>query len=415
MKKGLKALVVGIVALAGTAALVLLAMRYLVTATFDPPQRAGPPALVMPDGDPQVWLVTTQEERRVVGGMDGVATETLQHVELRSFDSRTARPLWKRRMLTLADERGRVAPRARILGQDGNVVWLFIADQPVAVAALDGEVRATRSHLEEKNPALRGLLPDKLDFYAFDAGLVITAADARRHLVGGTDWLARDYRPASDDHFRRITFNATQWNGGWRTADFTTRHGTVLGRWLGLHSDAEAADAGDDGFGDKIKDPTRVRTESSPVRRALRQARIGRTKVFSEGSHPRLFDVAAIPGRADYLDAGFLVAAGTRLPLELASPRGVVVVHRTRADAQGRMAMTRLDERLNSAWTATLPFAEIANRWQMPDRLILYGPVPDTDARPGRQHEGIAVLGLDSGAWRGWNVGLEQEIAAAPR
>jgi len=412
VNKTVMAIVAGAALLGG---LVPFGLRLLVSSSFEPPQRAGPPALVMPDGEPQVWLLTTQEERRHVGGIDDATIETLHHVDLRSYDSRTARPLWKRRMLTLDDERGGRTARARILGQDGNVVWLFLAQGPVAVGALDGEVRATRSQLEDKNPALRGLLPDKLDFYAFDAGLVVTAADARRHLVRGTDFVAGEYRPASDDHFRRIGFMATQWNGGWRTADFTTRHGTVFGRWIGLHSDAEAKDAGDDGFGDKIKDPTRVRTESSPVRRSLRTARVGRTRVFSEGSHPRLFDVAAIPGTADFLDAGFLVAAGTKLPLQLAEPPGTVVVHRTRADAQGRVAMTRLDEQLNAAWTTTLPFDELGNRWQMPDRLVLFGAAPPSDARPGRREEAIAVLSLESGALRAWSISREQELAAASR
>jgi hypothetical protein len=282
--------------------------------TLEPPRRAGPPALVAQnDADPQLWIVTEQEERESAG----------------------------------------------------------------------------RGVLEEKNATLRGVLPEKLEFFAFDDGLVVTAADARRYRVSAGDWQAREYQARSDDHFRAISFQATQWNGGYRTADFLARHGMPGGRWLGIYSDAEAADAGADGFGDRYSNSANVRSESGPVRRALRSARIGRTKVFSEGSHLRLFDVVAIPGTADFLGGGFLVAAGTKAPLELSEPPGVLVVHQTRADAQGRIAMTRLGPDLRPTWNVVLPYAELLNRWQLRDRLLLFGSFPVAEAESFQHHEAI--------------------------
>ena len=385
--------------------------------SLEPPRRDGPPALVAQnDADPQVWIVTVQEEHESVGGgRHSVRTETRYHIDLRSFDSRTARPLWTRRLLTRSDDDGGRSARGRILGQEGATVWLFVADQPVAVAAADGAVRAGRGLLEEKNATLRGILPEKLEFFAFDEGLVVTAADARRYRISASDWQAREYQPRSDDHFRAISFQATQWNGGYRTADFLTRHGMPGGRWLGIYSDAEAADAGADGFGDRYTSSANVRTESGPVRRALRSARIGRTKAFSEGSHPRLFDVVAVPGARDFLGGGFLVAAGTKAPLELVEPPGVLVVHQTRADAHGRIAMTRLGAGLRPAWNVALPYAELLNRWQLGDRLVLFGSFPDSDAEGFRHHEAIAVLGLGDGVVRSWNLTLGQEVPAAAR
>jgi hypothetical protein len=184
------------------------------------------------------------------------------------------------------------------------------------------------------------------------------------------------------------------------------------GRGLGIYSDAEAADAGADGFGDRYASSNTVRTESGPVRRALRSARIGRTKAFSEGSHPRLFDVVAVPGTADFLGGGFLVAAGTKAPLELADPPGVLVVHQTRADAQGRIAMTRLGADLRPAWSVALPYAELLNRWQLGDRLVLFGSLPDPEAENFRHQEAIVVLGLGDGVVRTWNLTLGQEVPA---
>jgi hypothetical protein len=385
--------------------------------TLEPPRRAGPPALVAQnDADPQLWIVTEQEERESVGGVrHGMRTRTRYHIDLHSFDSRTARPLWTRRLLTRGEDDGGRSARGRILGQEGATVWLFVADQPVAVAAADGAVRAGRGVLEAKNATFRGVLPDKLEFFAFDDGLVVTAADARRYRVGAGDWQAREYQARSDDHFRAISFQATQWNGGFRTADFLTRHGMPGGRWLGIYSDAEAADAGADGFGDRYGNSANVRTDSGPVRRALRSARIGRTKVFSEGSHPRLFDVVAIPGAADFLGGGFLVAAGTKAPLELSEPPGVLVVHQTRADAQGRIAMTRLGSDQRPTWNVVLPYAELLNRWQLRDRLVLFGSFPVPQAESFRHHEAIAVLDLGEGVARAWNLTLGQEVPATAR
>ena len=54
MKKA--AWVIGAVLVGG---LILFGLPFLVSSSFEPPQRAGPPALVTPDGDPQVWLLTT--------------------------------------------------------------------------------------------------------------------------------------------------------------------------------------------------------------------------------------------------------------------------------------------------------------------------------------------------------------------
>jgi hypothetical protein len=185
------------------------------------------------------------------------------------------------------------------------------------------------------------------------------------------------------------------------------------GRWLGIYTDAEAADAGADGFGDRYTNSANVRTDSGPVRRALRSARIGRTQVFSEGSHPRLFDVVAIPGTADFLGGGFLVAAGTKTPLELSEPPGVLVVHQTRADAQGRIAMARLGPDLRPTWNVALPYSELLNRWQLDGRLVLYGSFPDPQAQDFRHHEAIAVLGLSDGVVRAWNLTLGQEVPQA--
>ena len=108
-------------------------------------------------------------------------------------------------------------------------------------------MRADRARLEQASPALRGLLPGSLDFYAFDQGLVVTAADARRVRVTAPDFAVSPYAPASEEAFGRVSFMSQRWNGGYNTRDFVVRHVAAGGRWIGLFTDKEAADAADDG------------------------------------------------------------------------------------------------------------------------------------------------------------------------
>jgi len=109
-----------------------------------PPERVGPPALVMHDSEPRLWLFLKQEEDRVLsvgGGRHNTGTtiiETLYHFDLQAHDTRTTDRIWKTRLLTLKDKDGGHTTEARLLGQDGNVVWLYLNDQAVAVSSKDG-------------------------------------------------------------------------------------------------------------------------------------------------------------------------------------------------------------------------------------------------------------------------------------
>lgn len=207
----------------------------------------------------------------------------------------------------------------------------------------------------------------------------------------------------------------SQWNGGYRTTGFLTRHGTVDGRWLGLYSDREAKDAANDTWGNKLKDSSQVQVEGDAVRRAVRTATLGRT-ALPAGSAPRLAEVTAVPGGPDFLAAGFLVKPGTKEPLVVADPPGAIVVHRTRSDDAGRLVMTRLDATLKPRWSATLPFAELRNRWQRADRLVVYGSAVEPAKErggAGEAFEALAVVDLADGTVRSWNV--QRDKMPAPK
>jgi len=405
--------------------ILVAAVLYLLVgprSTFGPPERHGPVAVVQHAEQARLWVLTKQEERRqvLVGvgrySTGSVRTDTFYHFDLQAYDTRSAQPVWRRRLLTIGDKdavrstatTSRVvghSARARILGQDDDRVWLFLHDQPVALAASDGTSRAGRETLEQRNPPLKGLIPAEPGFVAFDGGLVIVTADARRYVVRGPDHVAAPYSARSEEHFRRLSFMSDQWNGSYRTGDFVTRQATLEGKWLGLFSEREAADAGDDGFGAKLKDPKRVLDEGSQARRALWSARIGRTRTFTEGAHDRLTDLSRHPGAPEFLQGGFLARAGIPQALALDDPKGLLVLHRTRLDAQGRLVLTRLDARLAEVWRAALPLAELTHRWEWPGHLLLYGSAPTGGLDGPRGHHEYAVaLVLRDGASRGWNV-----------
>jgi hypothetical protein len=381
--------------------------------SFRPPEREGPPALVQEAGQPHFWLLLKQEEQksRHLGGTRTIGswvTEIYYHFDLQSHDPGTADRLWKKRLLTVKDESGGRVAQARLLGQEGEVVWLFLNDGPVAISSKDGSKLADRATIEQRNPTLRDLIPKDLDFYAYDGGLVLTAADARRFRVRASDYSAQAYTPPNDEYFRQVQFMATRWNGGYHTKDFLVQQAMMDGHWMGLYSEKEAADAGHDEFGDHLAKPAVVWDEGSQARRGFWSARIGKTKEFSEGTHDRLFDVARTPGAPEFLAAGLLVHQGTREPLRLKEPNGFLVLHRTRLDEEGRLALTRLDDKFQTQWSVTLPFHDLRNRYEAPDHLLLYGLVQETVKGVTGTSEHLVALDLRDGKMKSWNVPAEK-------
>ena len=108
-----------------------------------------------------------------------------------------------------------------------------------------------------------------------------------------------------------------------------------------------------------------------------------------------------------------MVKAGTRQPLHPGDTTDLLVVHRTRIDAEGRLAMTRLDETLKPRWSTTLPIQQLANRFEFPDRLLLYGDHQLTERGVTGRQDFLMAIQLSDGALREWNVTLEREAGAA--
>lgn len=397
--------------------------RALQYTEFTDHQREGPPALIEANEARQLWVLVKYEERLNFGFRgSGDRFSTRYHLALHCHDIVSGRKVWSRRLRSVSEHDDGYNARARILGQEGDTVWLFVHDQPVAVAASDGAVRATGLDIAAKNPSLQSLFPNKLEFYSFDRGPVMVLADARRMRIGLPGYAATPYMAASEEEFSRRQFTASRWIGSYATRDFVTPHGRPGARWLGLLTRDEARDTGDDAFGSNLADARRNWQPEANVRRSLWTARIGQTRQFSEGSHERIVDVQPLPQSPNWLRAGLMVQAGTRSPL-LLDDSDLLVMHRTRIDAEGRAAVARVrvnaDNSVQTQWTTNLPFTELGNRWQLPlagpsqprpapERLLMVGQAEIGKPGASRMHEFVAALDLRSGAVQGWNLTTDQ-------
>ena len=396
---------------------------------FDPPELQGDPAMVDAGGTPRLWVLTKQEEQRQVGTGRRTAawrTDTFFHFDLKAFDPATAKPAWEKRLLTIGDPEAQgskpsrvlgSAVEARLLGQDGELVWLLIGDVPYAVNAADGNVVVDAASLQERVPVLKGLLPSEARHYAFDRGLVVMAADARRFVVRGPQLEASRYAPPppATEPFGRKSANGQYRNVPMRPlmGEAPVRHVTLGGQRLGLYSDKEAADAIEDTWGDKLAYPYSIDDEGKLARRTFRRTTIATTQQFDD-RFERISAMTAIDGAPTFLKGRFVAAPGTEEAMRLTDPEGVLVWHSTRMDSAGQLALARLDADLRTTWTATLPLSEadIINRvttWHLPGRLVATGDLNTQVDGISRREPHLVSIDLASGNVQAWN--LEREAA----
>ncbi len=410
---------VGVVFFVGLIAFVFLGpMR----STFGPPERQGQAMLVLHQGQPRLWILLKQEEQRqvTVGGgrrsSFGFRNDTFFHFELQAHDVHSAQPAWKARVLTLGDtEAHGSAPSrvigssagGRLLGQEGDTVWLLVDSQPIAVSAADGSLKADAQALQQRNPALKGLLPASSDLYGFDDGLVLMAADAQRYRVRGAGLAAEPHQPPP----AAPAPTATRFVHTRPFGEPVVRQTLLAGRWLGLYTDREAVDAGNDSFGTRYAEPFTIVDDGPLVRRIFRRATIGKTRQFPEGRHDRLLEVVAVADSPAFLRGRFFHTPGTEQALAVKEPAGVLVQHQTRIDAEGRVAITRIDSELMPVWTAALPMTELGSRWISPNQLLLLGTEQTTKDGVRSREEQLVALDLADGKVRSWNL---QKGKAAP-
>lgn len=399
---------------------------------FEAPEMQGPAAMVAVEAGPaRLWVVEKQEETRFVSIGSGTRStgtwrrDTWYHFSVQAFDPVAARPAWKRKILTVGDRNAR-GPQpsrvigsdveARLLGQDGAFVWLRIGDAPFALDAADGRVVADAAAIERVNPALVGLLPREARYFAFDRGLVVTLADARRVVLHGESLTANDYVPVvpvAVEPERKA-------NGSVRIVPIRP-FGEVPSRlvrsddgWIGLYSDREAADAVNDDFGTRLRYPYTVLDEGASARRTLRRATVIDARRFDE-RFQRIDALPSLPGSPVFLKGRFATGADDEA-LRLQQPGGWLVWHSTRIDAAGRLALSRLDEGLRPLWQAPLPLSESGTAnplatWVLPGgHLLVAGGEDATIDGVRRRGQHLVSVDLADGRWHGWNLTGERPL-----
>jgi hypothetical protein len=408
------------------ATLVLVSASLLLggctTSHFEPAEVQGPPAMIDDGGKPRLWVLSKQEEQRQVGvGGGGVRnsvhwrTDTFFHFSVQAFDPVAAKSLWTKRLVSLGDPEAKgVGPSrvigssvdAQMLGQDGVLVWLLIGDAPFAVNAADGEVVADSASLQKANPELQGLLPSEARHYGFDQGLVFLAADARQFVVRGPGQKAAPYTPPPPPAAPQGRLKA---NGTYELVPMlpigenAVRQVTLDGQWLGLYSEKEAADAADDDWGKSLRYPYSVINEGSLARRTFWRGKIVQAQRFDD-KFERLADLAPVAGSPTFLKGRFVADPNGEAHV-LADPAGVLVLHSTRIDDAGRLALARVGADLKPKWDTELPLSETdfvrrLPHWLLAGHFIAVGTLQTEDAGVTRRAPQLISVDLASGELR---------------
>ena len=392
--------------------------------SFGEPDMQGPAAMVQVRGKPQLWLLSKQEEKRQVGIRGGGTrstaswrTDTFYHFSVEAIDPVTTKTLWKKNIVTYGDPNAAgTAPSrvigssvsARMLGQEGDAVWLLVDATPYAVNAVDGTVLVDGPGLEAANPSIKGLLPSEARHYSFDEGLVFMGADARQFVVRGPKHQASEYLPPpprAQQVVGRLKANGMPEIVPMRPplGDAPSRQAQLGGAWLGLYSQKEAGDLLDDSWGQALKYPYSVLDEGSLARRSFLRAKIVEETRFDE-TYPRFAELAPVPNSPVFLKGRFFKKAGTDEALAMKNPAGVLVWHSTRMDDAGRLALVRLDESLKPLWEAELPLSEtdavrhIAT-WTLPGHIVAVGELRyEDDGGVHRREDYLVSVDLASGA-----------------
>lgn len=394
-----------------------------------PPETQGPPAMVVEGEQPRLWVLTKQEEERQVSvgtrRSSGWREDTFFHFDVRAFDPVTARPLWSKRLWTIGDPKagGRGPSRVvgsavdgRLLGQEGERVWLLLGGEPVAVKVADGSVVANAESIQQRNPELQGLLPADASHYGFDQGLVLLSADARRFVIRGDEMAAAPYAPApTPEAAPRFKRNGMPVIVPTRPlAPAPLRLIELDGQRLGLYSEKEAADAASDSTGDHLAYPYSIIDEGAQSRRSFWRVAVEQDERFDE-TFQRLGALTPMPEAPVFLNGRFLKLGQRDEPLRLENPAGVAVWHRTRIDSEGRLALTRLDAQLKPVWRAELPLSEsgtanIVRTWMVGGHLVALGNLEaEVDYVRSRQPHLVSV-DLASGAVQAWNFEREAPL-----
>ncbi len=402
------------------------------SSSFLAPEPQGPAAMVEDAGKPRLWILSKQEEQRQVavggGGRSSSLrwrTDTFFHFNLQAYDPVTTQRLWTQRVFTFGDpEAGGTQPSrvigsaesGRMLGQEGAVVWLLIGDAPYAVNASDGKLVLDPAKLQEINPELKGLLPSEGKHYGFDRGLVLMSADARQFVVRGTGFKAAEYTPPPPPEAEQGPLRA---NGNREMVPMRSfgespaRQATLGGQWLGLYSQKEMLDASSDDWGGHLRWPYTVIDEGRLARRSFWRAKIATVQRW-EDKFERLSELTPVAGGPTFLKGRFITDGHPDRALLLENPQGLLVLHSTRMDDAGRLALARIDANMKTPWRTELPLSETdavrsIRQWRLPGHLVIVGELQSESNGVTSREPYLVSVDLATGAMQSSKLAAKDE------
>lgn len=405
---------------------------------FEPVEVQGRVGLVDVDAQPQLWVLQKQEEVREVRsgtGGRGRSASTLRrdsyfHFAVQAFDPVTVRPLWKRHLVSYHDTEvkpGQVMPgrvigsavSGRLLGQADGLVWALVDSDPYGLDARTGEIRFRPEDVRSARPELADLLPSEARLWGFDDGPVVMLADARVVRLRGATLEVEDYvAPAPAAEEVPLKSNGSPRIVPLRPLVPVVRHvRRADDEWLALYTDAEAADAIDDGFGDHAMFPYSIKDEGLMARRQFRRIRLTNEQRFDE-TILRLSSQAPLPEAPVLLRGRFVRDPATDQAVVMDNG-DLLVWHRTRIDDAGRLVLTRFDAGLAPRWQVEVPITDggtdlPVSTWRIGDHLVVQGLRQDTVDHTRRRTAQLVSVNLADGRLAAWDLAAESPADASP-
>lgn len=325
----------------------------------------------------RVFLLTGQWKTKIhfhsgsSSGFDAIRTTDML-LELWCFDARSAVPKWRKRLLT---ERDGAMYGYKLLGAQGDLVWITTPRGPMAASMSDGTIRATAASLEATNPELKGLVPKEQQFYTFDRqGLLMTAADARKWRLDPATLRGQQASEGADKPATDVLYPTYMAPNS--TTAFVSRSLPLPGRWLGLLTEKEV---------ESFRRTNTVGDLDVFSRRRLYGSNgVPATNFFGKYFKYEQFK----PLGKDYLGPGLLSYHRPTGPYDvvwLRNPDSVLVLHRDRLGEEGKLRLTRVaGPEGRVVWEVALPLSVLQSALPGQDSVVLYGVefTPPADNHP---------------------------------
>jgi hypothetical protein len=309
---------------------------------FTIPRMSGG-ALVLAKSDrPTAFVLASHWEetwRSGTGRGTWVRGDGILHWDVFAFETGTLTRRFVSRISSI--RRGGRNGYEAILGIHEGVVWV-LADSLVAMSEADGRILGDVKTLEAKEPRLNGMIPSDAKRFAFDRGLIVTAADATKWRIVGPDLAASQVSEKVTPESTNVTWLP---NGDMPPYQSLKKRSVVIGGvWYGL------------GAPDEIDKFTGVAEWTQDFREPRRYA-------LWSGLADKRAGITRTPSSAEYLQGGLLIheTVGEDYVIGIPDPVRVLVLHQDRVDTRAKQSLSCVHIDGKQCWTAALGVSSIRN------------------------------------------------------